>query len=40
MRHFRTVSAIRAATQLELAGIVGQSKARRLREYFDADADI
>lgn len=37
MRHFRTVSAIRAATQLELAGIVGQSKARRLREYFDAD---
>ncbi len=38
MRHFRTVSAIRAATQLELAGIVGQSKARRLREYFDADA--
>ena len=40
MRHFRTVSAIRAATQLELAGIVGQSKARRLREYFDANADI
>lgn len=40
MRHFRTVSAIRAATQLELAGIVGHSKARRLREYFDADADI
>ena len=37
MRHFRTVSATRAATQLELAGIVGQSKARRLREYFDAD---
>ena len=40
MRHFRTVSAIRAATQLELAGIVGQAKARRLSEYFDADADI
>ena len=35
LRHFRTVEKVRTAPLEEVAGIVGQAKARKIKQHFD-----
>ena len=34
MRHFRSVSAIKKASQTDLAAVVGPAKALKIKEFF------